>query len=80
MATELQEFPRQLRKGTSRFDEVLDGRIWRLVQGEDFNSTIPSYRSGVSNIASKRGMKVRTHIDRSNGKVALIVQAYPAKK
>lgn len=58
---------------TYPWDEWLDGSIWRLEKGRDFECRYNSFRSHVHVEAKKRGLRVRT-----SGETAttLVIQAY----
>jgi hypothetical protein len=42
------------------WDQWLDGSIWVLTKGEDFDCTITAIRSGAFAAAARRRIKVRT--------------------
>jgi len=55
------------------WDKWLDGSIWALARGQDFDCTISAIRSGAYLAATSRGMKVRTA---NPDPFTLVVQAY----
>ena len=76
MSTILDSFPAGAPGGAKPkypWGEWLDGRVWRLTRGFDFDCTIQSFRVMVHKSARDRGMKVRTVFD---GEDAIVVQAY----
>lgn len=78
MARQLEsfDFGRGRPKGTSRYDwdHWLDGSIWELTQGLDFQRTVEEFRNVVYVTAARRGIKVRTSSRR--GSDVVVVQAY----
>lgn len=76
MAIVLAEFPRLAfaPKGTSKYDKWLDGQVWQLTRDVDFSVTTNNIRNMLIATAKKRGMRARTHVNRSHPDV-LIVQA-----
>ena len=44
------------------YDEWFDGRIWKLVKGTDYTSTLGSIRASLYGTAAKRGLVVRTSV------------------
>lgn len=76
MAEALEEFDwNAARSPRSRYDwdEWFDGRIWRLVEGEDFTAKASSFRTSVSAAAQRRGQSVRTSIPEDG---VVVLQAY----
>lgn len=73
MAEVLSEFPL---RNTAKYDwdKWLDGRIWRLVRGEDFDLTLDQFRNQVHNRARARNMYVTCQ---KHGQDALVIQATP---
>lgn len=55
------------------WDTWLNGQVWKLKQGEDFPISLPNFRNSVFVAASKRGVKVRTTTNKTEGTV--IIQA-----
>lgn len=50
------------RQSKYNYDEWLDGQIWQLDAGEDFEGKPQSMRANINNAAHKRGLKVRSRI------------------
>ena len=73
MATKINEFEFN-RSSNYDWKNWLDGDIWQLVQGEDFEVEITSFRSVIFAAGQSRGLKVRTQFD-SKSKT-LTIQAY----
>lgn len=71
MAKMLKEFDFNAPKKTP-LDQYLDGRIWQLKKGEDFDIAVTSQKGLIRKQARARGMEIQTHED---GDI-LIVQAY----
>lgn len=78
MATKLEEFEFTRTYGNKPkypWDEWLDGSIWKLVNGEDFQGVSSKhFSSSIYNNARKRGMKAR--IQALDAGDTLVVQAY----
>jgi len=55
------------------WDEWLDGQVWRLTRGEDFNCLASSFQCMVSRVAKVRGLLCSTARE---GDDAVIVQAF----
>jgi hypothetical protein len=70
----LDSFKFKGKHGSSRYpwQEWLDGGIYELVRGEDFQTTAASLRGTAVAAAYRRGLKLRTSI-RGN---AVTIQAY----
>ncbi len=66
MAERLDDFPFKSWTGKFPWDEWLDGSIWRLKRGEDFDITPAGFRAGMQYNANKRGGKVRTRREGEN--------------
>lgn len=73
MARELEAFPEK--HGNSKYDwtQWLNGRPWQLVQGEDFDIPLGSFRTSAIQAAKERGGKVRTS---KTGENTLVIQFY----
>lgn len=54
------------------WDTILNGEVWRLTQGEDFQVPPDQFRRAVIGKARAWGIKVQTTVDRRS----VIVQAY----
>ena len=67
MAKRVEKFPDRPSQSRYPWDEWLDGSVWELVPGEDFNGQPATFRSIAIGQAKKRGGKVRTRFIRSRG-------------
>lgn len=75
MATVVDALPiRQHGPKSSWLDPYMDGRVWRLVRGSDFQCDVKSAQAYVSLYGKRRGMVVQT---RTEGDDVLYVQAAP---
>ena len=54
------------------WDTILNGKTWRLTQGEDYKPEPRTFVAHVHGTAKRKGLKVHTHID---GK-SIVVRAY----
>lgn len=73
MAHKIAQFPTASRRSKYDVDTWFDGNIWKLIQGEDFNVPIASFRGSLYNQANKKGFAIRTSVDTKDGVTALIV-------
>ena len=55
------------------WDEWLDGSVWRIRRGEDFEVSIVAIRSAVHQAAARRGHKVETATEDED---TLVLRAY----
>lgn len=79
MAEKLNEFPGGNRtKGGGKYpwDEWLDGSVWLLRQGEDFSTSMISFRATASKMAKRNGKKVRSRTVNDEHGEGLAIQAY----
>jgi hypothetical protein len=78
MAEQLEsfEFAGRGRPFGSKYDQYLDGGIYRLVAGEDCPTKLEHARSLLYTLASQRGLKIRTQA--VDG--ALVIQAYEPER
>lgn len=67
MAEVVKEMPR-LRHAAYPWDRWFDGRTWRLEQGVDFDTSVRTMRSTVMASASRRGIRVKTALERDDSK------------
>lgn len=68
------DFPHGGRKGIEfDWDSILDGAIWQLEQGKDFQATPKQFVGAVARQANSKNLRVKRQID---GKV-LTMQAVP---
>ena len=56
----LKMFP-EVKKEAVSYDRILDGRVWELERGTDFEGNVQLMRMRISSAARARGTKVRTH-------------------
>lgn len=76
MAKVLKQFAFGGRAGVKYpWDEWLDGQIWELTHGKDFNCVVVNFRSAVYVEAKRRGKKVRISL-REN---SVVIQAWSAE-
>jgi hypothetical protein len=66
----LDHFP--LRNKCQNWAKLLDGSIWRVTQGVDFDSTMKTFRSNAYRQARARGLLMRTALEGET----LILQAF----
>lgn len=73
MAEQLTEWPqwRATRRSKYPWDEWFNGNVWLLEQGRDFDATPERMRQMIGMTARKRGIKVRTSVNKPENKVAL---------
>ena len=57
MAKVLDSFP-VVKKKESRWAQFMDGKVWQLTQGEDFESAIVTADAAIRQAAVSRGLKV----------------------
>jgi hypothetical protein len=55
-------FPRRVTEEKYPWEQWLDGHVWKLSQGEDFDVDLESFRSAIYMAASRKGIRVKTHI------------------
>lgn len=51
-------FPERTRRSRFEFEQWADGRAWKFVRGEDYDSTTDTFRSNVRRWARARGLEV----------------------
>lgn len=56
------------------WDEWLDGSVWELIRGSDFQSKTPTFRANAQLQAKKRGGRARTKKVEVDGREAVVVQ------
>lgn len=54
------------------WDTILNGKTWRLTQGEDYKPEPRTFVAHVHGTAKRKGLKVHTHIDGNS----IVVRAY----
>jgi hypothetical protein len=77
MARKLEAFPAA---AGSRYpwDEWLDGNVWELVRGEDFQAKLTTFRANAQGQAKKRGGRVRSKAADADGRDTLVIQFHRA--
>ena len=74
MATKLEAFP--TKTGTKYdWDTFFNGDVWKLVEGEDFNVPMQSFRGALGAAKKARGLEVKTAKQTEDGKTFLVIQA-----
>lgn len=75
MATRLEGFPEKAKHGNLRYpwDEWLDGGVWRLEKGTDFQCAVGSFANCARSAALGRGLRIKTHREGQ----AITIQAIP---
>lgn len=68
-------FARKGRPAKTYPSEWLDGNVWALEQGVDFETSTNSFRTAIAKAAAEQGMKIRGSVDNDEGVVH--IQAYP---
>lgn len=63
MATTLESFDFTDGRGKHNWDLWLDGQIWRLTKGEDFDSKPSSLRASAAKQADNRNKDLRFNVD-----------------
>lgn len=75
MPTKLESFPQQYqgrgRKQLYNWDDLLNGEVWELREGEDFKTSMSSFRTQAHNAARQRQLKVRVHVNRESDTLTL---------
>lgn len=74
MATKIEAFTDAPRRSKYPLDDWLDGGIWRLARGEDFEQSTTSMRSVLYTAAKRRGGSVMTRTIRDGDSEVLEVQ------
>ena len=74
MARQLEAFPQG--RGQQRYDwnRLLDGSVWALTPGEDFNGKSSTFRANAKTQARRRGGDVRTRLSELDGHQVLVIQ------
>ena len=79
MARVISSFPEGARGRPTKYPWTtwLDGNPWELKPGEDFHTSVWSFRSALTRQAQKAGLKARTAVTNNDaGERVLVVQAY----
>jgi hypothetical protein len=68
-------------KGQTRYpwDEWLDGRVWALTVGEDFNAKVNTLKANAQLQAKKRGGRIRTRLLEDGDKQTLVIEFRPSR-
>lgn len=64
------------RRPTYSWDEWLNGQIWLLRRGVDYQIASETFRKTIRGAAKRAGKKVRIRIIEENGGQAVVMQAY----
>jgi len=77
MAQIVDELPKRKGGGPGRsekypYDEWLDGKVWQLDEGTDFEVSKGSFMTSIRGAAKKRGLNVRSRVLET----AVVVQAF----
>lgn len=77
MATTLDEYDFRHRGPIPKYPwrEWLDGRIWKIVKGKDYEISTQQMRNSVAGAAARQGKAIRTEVV-DDGK-AIVFQAIP---
>ena len=77
MAKKRKEFPGGPTRGRYDWSTWLNGDVWELESGDDFEVDIASMRAIASRAAKQAGKKLRTRvIHNEDGTDSLVIQAY----
>lgn len=79
MAERLTEWPdwRVGHRSKYPWDEWFDGNVWMLQQDRDFTASPERMRQMIGMTARKRGLKVRTSVNKLERKIAMQVLQTP---
>jgi hypothetical protein len=78
MAVELEQFPSGARATKYPWEQWMNGSVWKLRRGEDYEATTRSMRTFAHTKASSADMKVKTRtLTDDDGIECLIVQFLP---
>lgn len=77
MATKLKNYKFKHGRSIYPWDKWTDGSVWKIVQGEDFDTTTSSMRAQLFNRGKKEGLNLRTNLE---GTGVLIFQFFEADK
>lgn len=75
MARKLEAFP-PLPQAASRYPwgELLDGGVWQLVRGEDYDSKTRTFVAYARSQAKRRGGSLRTRLWDADGRESVVLQ------
>lgn len=80
MAQKVQSFPKATRRSKYDVTTWFNGEVWKLIQGEDFDVPVASFRGSLYNQAKKKGFEIQTSVDSSNGTTSIFVQQIGMKE
>jgi hypothetical protein len=76
MARTLDDFPAS--NGRFAWDQWLDGQVWELLAGDDFDASQPAtFRINARLKAKERGGDVRTRLLEREGREVIVLQFVP---
>ena len=76
MAKKIRTFPEQIgRPETYPWSDWLDGGIWELVKGNDFDCEAKSFRHSAYSAASRAGVSVRVAVSDDTVTIQKVVKA-----
>ncbi len=78
MAEVLDNFEWRKRRGKYPWDQWFDGRIWKVIQGEDFDVAVNSMRAAIYQNAKNNGLNTKITVSQKDGSV--IFQATPKSR
>jgi hypothetical protein len=77
MPRKLKRFPEPKRRGKYPWEEWLDGSVWLLRHGEDYETSSASMRAIATSAAKTAGKRLRTQVtEDDDGTEALVIQAF----
>ena len=77
MARRVKAFPESVRATKYPWADWLDGQIWELKAGDDFDGKPTNFRSVALAQARKRGGRVKTHVQKlEDGSARLYLQFF----
>lgn len=79
MPVTIDALPKTARGRARKYDfrKQMDGKVYLIVEGTDFNCKVASVRPAVIRSAEETGMKVKTRVTEHDGHEALAFQAVP---
>ena len=75
----LKSFPARQRRTKYPWDQWLDGSVWELRKGSDYDIDTLSLRALAGKAAKRAGTRVRTKLIRNNRGESLVIQAYKGR-
>lgn len=73
MARKLEAFP-SATGARYPWDEWLDGSVWELVRGDDFNAKTATFRANAQIQAKRRGGRARSKAVDASGREGVVIQ------